>query len=282
MGTRAIVVALAAAAAIGLAGCGDDPGPSGGDGGSAGADAGRDPDAGGARDDGGGVGDDGGVGGDAGGGADAGAADGGGPVSMPCTASGSCDPFDPTSCGAQACRRGMMGAECMDVITTPLAPGEACDRPDQCPRGTMCLNFGGGFHCERMCPEGSIGFCGAGSACTGTIGDTCIQICRPIAEACDIYAQDCADPSDTCTLATNPETGAPYTGCRPAGPRGAGETCGGTDGTCGHDLICIRVDMVATCRQPCDPDASVDECPSGQACTGTARTWMVGYCADVP
>ncbi|MDQ3036682.1 MAG: hypothetical protein M3Y87_30095, partial [Myxococcota bacterium] len=202
--------------------------------------------------------------------------------SMPCTATGACDPFDPTSCGAQACRRGSMGAECMAVDAAPRAVGEACEFPEQCVAGTMCLNFGDGFHCSRMCPDGSVGFCGDGFVCTGTIGDFCVQICRPLPARCDIYAQDCADPDDTCTFATDPERELSYTGCRPAGPRGAGETCGGGSGTCGHDLVCIRIDTATSCRQPCNPDAPVDECPTGQACTGFARTWMVGYCVDAP
>lgn len=203
----------------------------------------------------------------------------GGPVSMPCTATGACDPFDRGSCGSEACRVTTMGTACGAVSATPAAEGEACAAEADCVAGTVCRAFAAGeFRCHRMCPEGSIGFCGAGAACTGTIGDACVQVCRPLAPACDIYAQDCSDAGQTCTFTSNPETGEPYTGCRPAGDRTEGQTCGGADGTCGFDLVCIRTDMVTACRQPCDPMDPTDTCPSGQACTGMARTWMVGFC----
>ncbi|WP_157069320.1 hypothetical protein [Sandaracinus amylolyticus] len=282
--TRTIVVVLAVGLAIG---CGDDDGVDRRDA-SSGIDAGSGSDAG-ASDD-ASTTIDAATSADASGGDASTSADGGtsgdatidgGLVSMPCTASGACDPFDPTSCGESACRRGASGTECRAITTPVRGAGETCTRNDECAAGTLCLNFGDGFHCERMCPEGSIGFCGDGHACSGTIGDACIRVCRPIPAPCDIYAQDCADAADTCTLATHPETRAPYTACRTAGTRARGETCGGEAGTCGHDLICIRTGDTTACRQPCDPEAAVDECTTGESCTGMARTWMVGFCAPV-
>lgn len=279
--SRWAIVAIVVAAI----GCGDGGGGGGDSGPRAdagdGLDASPGPDAGGEDAD-AGEGADGG-GGDAGIGADGstgsdGGSDGGGPVSMPCTAVGACDPFDPTSCGAQVCRTGTMGIACYDATTPAHLEGETCTAPAQCVAGTICLDFGAGFHCERMCPAGSIGACGEDRACIGTIGDECVQICRPFAEPCDIYAQDCVDPADTCTLARHPETTAPYTACRPAGPRASGQTCGGGEGACGNDLICISASGVTACRQPCDPAAVVDECATGEACTGMSRTWGVGYC----
>ncbi len=257
-----------------LVACNADPGPAAPSDGGRGADGGRGGDAG-----------DAGAPIDAGRGADGGRLDAGrdaGLVSMPCTPMGACNPFMPGACGPmQACRRGMLGAECMDVDAMPRAEGDVCDVPTQCPAGTMCLSFGAEFRCERLCAEGSIGSCGAGRVCTGTIGDVCIQVCRPAPAACDIYAQDCAGMGETCTFVRNAETNAPYTGCRPAGMRAEGQSCGGMDGQCGFDLVCVSSDGATACRQPCRPMASPDECPSGQACSGFARTWMVGYCSPV-
>ncbi len=218
---------------------------------------------------------------DAGSPADA-ATDGGLPPSMPCTATGSCDPFDPTSCPGQVCRPGTLGIACYDVAASPGAEGAPCAAPDQCMPGTLCLSFGGaGFTCQRMCARGSVGDCGAARACTGTVGDACVQVCRPLPARCDVYAQDCAAATDGCTLVTHPETGEAYTGCRPAGTRALGETCGGADGTCTRGALCIRSAGVASCRQACDATAAAPGCPMGEACTGVARTWSVGYCVPM-
>jgi hypothetical protein len=202
-----------------------------------------------------------------------------GPVSMPCTAIGPCDPFDPTSCpDGQSCQPGIGMTECVDIDADPLGLGETCTSNAQCAPGLRCLNFGDGLVCERLCPDGSIGFCGDDSACIGAIGgDMCIRVCRPIPEPCDIYAQDCSDPTDTCTLSRHPETSEPYTGCRPEGPQGLGNPCGGDDGFCQRGLICISEMGIAACRQVCGPDGAPPTCDIGE-CTGFARTWMVPYC----
>lgn len=220
------------------------------------------------------------------GGTDASASDGGtdgGPVSMPCMAAGACDPFDPSACpDGESCRPSTVGGtSCQPIIATPLGEDEPCSTPQDCAPGMLCLSFPGDaeFTCQPMCAQGSIGACSDGKACFGTIGDPCIQICRPIAPPCDIYAQDCADAADTCTFARHPETDAPYTACRPAGTQGHGDPCGGMDGTCGHSLVCIRTDMITTCRYVCDPSGGSPTCTEpGETCTGLARTWMVGYC----
>lgn len=280
---RGAAVAIAVAIWVGT-GCGGGDGGPGGPADGAVRDGGGGADA--ARADGGTVHSDGGGldgGGDAGGGAAADAGADAGPVSMPCTAEGECDPFDPESCpDGQSCRAegGSGSTACMDLIDAPKAEGEACDTPLDCGPGLLCLIFGDeGARCHRMCPEGSIGFCGSGQACLGTVGHPCIRVCRPIPEPCDIYAQDCDDPDDTCTFARNPETGEPYTGCRPAGTQGHGEPCGGDAGTCGHGLVCIREGSETTCHHVCGPDGGEPECTvSGEECTGFARSWRVPYC----
>ena len=220
--------------------------------------------------------------------ADAEPTDGGmdaGLVSMPCTAAGACDPFLVTSCPAgQLCQPAVDGGTgCITGAATLLAEGATCTFGDECTPGTLCLNFGDGFKCQRMCPAGAIGFCAGETRCFGTIGDTCIRICRPRAAPCNIYVQDCADPADTCTLATDPETGARYTGCRPAGTQGHLAACGGGAGACGHGLICINESVdggtAARCRFVCGADGGTPACTAaGEACTGFARSWSVPYC----
>jgi hypothetical protein len=204
-----------------------------------------------------------------------------GPMSMPCTAAGACDPFDPTSCGAGlGCRLNDTGmTECLPVIASPREEGSACTTSRDCQPGLVCLDFGGGFACNRMCPRGSIGFCGGEDRCFGTLGDACVQVCRPRPEPCDIYAQDCPNPADACTLASDPETRAPYTGCRPNGTVGIGGFCGGMAGSCQRGLICIREGSSSTCKQVCGPDGGTPACTAaGEVCTGFARTWGVSYC----
>jgi hypothetical protein len=196
-------------------------------------------------------------------------------------AGGACDPFDPASCpDGESCRPSTVGGtSCQPIVAAPVGEDEVCGTPQDCAPGLLCLSFGGEFTCQPMCPQGSIGACRADKACFGTIGDPCIQICRPIAPPCDIYAQDCADAADTCTFARHPETDAPYTACRPAGTQTHGDPCGGMDGTCDHSLVCIRVDGATTCRYVCDPAGGAPTCTEpGESCTGFARTWMVGYC----
>jgi hypothetical protein len=204
-------------------------------------------------------------------------------VSMPCTAAGACDPFLETSCGAgMACRPGAMGAPtaCAMLSSTVRMRGEDCTASSQCVGGTACLDFGDGLRCQELCPMGSIGDCTTGFVCTGSItgADPCIQVCRPLPERCNIYVQDCADPMDACTFASNAETGERYTGCRPAGTRTDGQPCGGTSGSCARGLVCITESGTSSCHYACDPAVMPTSCPAMQACTGTARSWGVGYC----
>lgn len=206
-----------------------------------------------------------------------------GPISMPCTAAGTCDPFDVTSCpSGQSCRPDAIGnAACQTLGTTVHAFGEVCTAGNDCAPGTLCLDFGGGLHCEQMCPMGSIGFCSGENRCNGTLassGTACIQVCRPRPIPCNIYTQDCADAAYSCAFATDPETRAPYTGCRLTGTVLAGGTCGGTAGACARGLVCINESGVTACHQVCGPDAGAPTCAAPETCTGLAHTWGVPYC----
>jgi hypothetical protein len=199
----------------------------------------------------------------------------------PCEPAGECDPFEATPCpGGDACRLSSAGTECRAVTGTPeLEVGEACPLfadADRCEAGTMCLDFGEGLACHRLCPAGSIGACGSASACLpDVVGDECIGVCRPLAEPCDILAQDCADPDDTCAPASNPETGARYTGCRAAGPRAVTQSCGGGSGSCNHGLACLS----GICRQVCDPEGGEPSCTvPGHECTATSSSYGFSYC----
>lgn len=199
----------------------------------------------------------------------------------PCMAAGACDPFDPTSCGTMACRPSATGTVCEAVSSTPASLGMPCLHANDCEPGLVCLTFStaDGPICHQMCPAASIGACSAGYVCTGTFGDGCVNVCRPLPLPCDIYAQDCASTTDTCTLVRNAETGMPYTGCRPAGTQDEGMPCGGSAGACGHALICIGTGVgTAACRQVCDSTVTPDTCIAPAACTGLAPTWGVHYC----
>lgn len=203
------------------------------------------------------------------------------PDAGPCVASGACDPFDPTSCGTMACRPSATGTMCAAIGATPVGIGHSCLRDSDCEAGLACLNFSvaEGALCHRMCPAHSVGACDTGYVCTGTFGDTCINACRPLPVACDIYAQDCPNATDTCTLVRNAETTVPYTGCRPAGTQDEGMPCGGSAGSCGHALICVATPGApATCRQVCDPTRTPTLCLGTEVCTGLATTWGVHYC----
>jgi hypothetical protein len=206
-----------------------------------------------------------------------------GPVSMPCTPTGSCNPFDPSPCpSGQKCRVLDTGTQCADLTATPpLGVGDTCTLDTQCGPGLWCVSFGDGFSCRTMCAAGSIGECGPDAACTGAVGaEACVRVCRPIAARCDIYTQDCAVATEACTFATHPETGERYTGCRPEGTLTVGETCGGAAGACARGLVCIASGGASSCRQVCGgADGGVPTCTvSGESCTGLARSWGVPYC----
>ncbi len=203
-----------------------------------------------------------------------------GPVSMPCTPSGECDPFmDDTGCeDGQVCIVAAGGTECRDA-GDGLALGEVCTQRNDCAPGLMCVRVGeGDATCQAMCAAGSIGQCEGEARCFGNVGDACVQFCRPRSPSCDIYTQDCAGVDEACTLVTDPETDERYTGCRPAGEKAQGETCGGDDGNCEAGLVCIRRDGTSTCHEVCDADAGETCSEASEVCEGVSSSWRVTYC----
>jgi hypothetical protein len=214
-------------------------------------------------------------------GAGASTSDGSGePVSMPCTAAGACDPFDPTSCGPKVCAVGLDGnTACVAGAASPKGLGAACATRTECAGGLDCVTIGTdpAPTCQRMCPRGSIGFCGGEYRCTNFIVG-CIQYCRLRDAPCDIYAQDCAGAGMACTLSVDGETGARYTGCRPAGTAARGDRCD-QGATCGKGLVCVREGGVSTCRQVCTGDGGGVPClAAGETCSGVTSTYQISFC----
>jgi hypothetical protein len=202
----------------------------------------------------------------------------------PCTPSGACDPFAMSGCAsAQTCRPTGSGSMCQTLNSPNLAAGAACPATaDQfsCTPGTLCTDFGDGPKCHKMCRRDTVGKCPSGQACIGMIaGESCVSLCEPIPAPCDPIAQNCPSANDTCTFASNPETGEAYMGCRPIGTRTLGQTCGGTIGTCGHAQVCLASSGMSTCRQLCDPAAKANPCTeTGKKCTGTSTLYGISFC----
>jgi hypothetical protein len=200
-------------------------------------------------------------------------------VSMPCVAPGACDPFSPTACGAELCAVGLDGnTTCIAGTGALKGPGATCTTRNECADGLDCVRLGDdpGTTCQRMCPRGSIGFCGGELRCTDFIVG-CIQYCRPRDLPCDIYAQNCADPGKACALSVDGETGVRYTGCRPAGTAARGDRCEAV--TCGKGLLCVRDAGISTCRQICTGDGGALPCQAaGETCSGLTSTYQITYC----
>jgi hypothetical protein len=200
-------------------------------------------------------------------------------VSMACTAPGACDPFASTACGAQVCRVGQDGnTACVPAAATLKPAGGACTFTNDCDDGLDCVQIGDdpGFTCQRTCPKGSLGFCGGDLRCTSFFVG-CVQFCRPRDVPCDIYAQNCADPTRACSTSVDSETGERYTGCRPAGPGARGDRCDAA--ACGKGLICVREAGVSTCRQVCTGDGGAVPCTgAGETCSGVTSTYQITYC----
>lgn len=202
------------------------------------------------------------------------------PDSGTCLPPGDCDPFVMDGCpDGQVCVRRDTGRTECRMATDMAGIGEPCARMEDCVPGSMCVNVDGEATCHQTCPGGSVGRCPAEERCSGSIGDDCVLFCRLRPLECDIYAQDCADPDDACTFATDPETDDRYTGCRPAGPNGLGEECGSAEGFCQEGFVCIRREGMSTCHEVCDAEEPTVMCSdSGETCTGLSTGWMVTYC----
>jgi hypothetical protein len=204
-------------------------------------------------------------------------------ISMPCTATGTCDPFIAGICPVgEGCLVGASGTACTMLTSTVAAVGAACTASNGCEPGSTCLDYGDGLRCHRMCPEGSIGFCGTGATCSGTFGDACVRVCRPLPTRCDIYAQDCADAALACVLVENLETGERYTGCRAPGTLAEGALCGGGMGACAEGLVCVTLSSVSACRRVCREDGTAPTCTAPETCTGRTGGWGVTFCRTPP
>jgi hypothetical protein len=195
-------------------------------------------------------------------------------------AAGACDPFVPTACGAKVCAVQLDGnTACVTAAATLKGLGATCTLGTECAGGLDCVQIGAdpGPTCQRRCPKGSIGFCGGEARCTDFIVG-CIQFCVARDLPCNIYLQNCADAAKACSLSVDSETGARYTGCRPAGTGARGDRCD-QGGTCGKGLLCVRESGVSTCRQICSPSGGSLPClAAGETCSGLTSTYQVTYC----
>ena len=200
-------------------------------------------------------------------------------IPMSCAPAGDCDPFGPDPCPlGEVCVLGPSGLTRCRLATSAAELGEPCARAEDCLPGLLCVNVAGVSSCHRACAAGSVGACAGEERCIGSIGHDCVRFCRARPRPCDIYRQDCPDPGDSCTFAVDPETGEHYTGCRAAGSRRHGESCGADD-RCVAGYVCIRRDGAAACHEVCDPMATEDTCTTaGEVCEGVSSTWRVGYC----
>lgn len=204
-------------------------------------------------------------------------------ISMPCAATGTCDPFLAGSCPVgEGCLVGASGTECTALTAAPAAIGAACTVANDCEPGATCLDYGAGLRCHRMCPDGSIGFCGAGETCSGSFGDACVHVCRALPARCDIYAQDCTDPALSCVLFENVETGERFTACRAPGTLAEGAACGSGLGACVEGLVCVTLAGASSCHRVCREDGSAPTCAAPETCTGRTGGWGVTFCRTPP
>lgn len=198
-----------------------------------------------------------------------------------CGVPGSCDPLGANTCpGGQACRLASGQAACAAIAGTAIAAGQACQVSEQCDHGLVCINLGEGARCTALCRAGSQGTCGDGAACSlELLGQSCARLCAPLARPCDIYSASGCAAGQKCGLARNPESGARYTGCIPAGPGQIGTLCT-ADGQCAPGTICVGTGTgESRCHQVCAPGGGAPAClVSGQTCSGTSMLWNVAYC----
>jgi hypothetical protein len=72
------------------------------------------------------------------------------------------------------------GAFCLQTKATTVSDGSKCIVPQDCARGSTCLEFHGGYRCYRMCaPARAEQECGAGVVCTvlGNVGPEEVGAC---------------------------------------------------------------------------------------------------------
>lgn len=193
-----------------------------------------------------------------------------------------CDPL------AQDCEKGKCvptpgtgTATCLQ-LGEQRAVGQACDSITQCVKGSHCalLPDETVSVCRAMCDRSATtDTCAAPTTCAATLSSG-VGLCAAPPTACDIYLNDCA--AGDCVVMQNPESGGVGTFCGQAGPRKAGEACGGAAGECEAGNICVlRADQtVSTCQPVCRnaEDGPIRACPQNSACTGTAAASGVTFC----
>lgn len=112
---------------------------------------------------------------------------------------------------------------------------------------------------------------GEGYGNDGTLSCSSCQFQQGTCQGCSVFAQDCPNGADSCTLA-----GGGDMGCAPPGPATEGQSCDSV--SCAESNVCIS-DGVGplTCRQVCHVGGE-PSCPSGYSCAGIVDYDEVGAC----
>jgi hypothetical protein len=74
----------------------------------------------------------------------------------------------------------LTGTPASCVAAGPLAEGDACSSPLDCPANTSCFDFGAGPACVALCDGSSVGLpCGASGTCTAQGADYGVCVAAP-------------------------------------------------------------------------------------------------------
>ncbi len=186
-----------------------------------------------------------------------------------CTAGG-CDIFE-QDCQAADETCHYVGGVRTCAPAGDVSAGGACGSSDDCGPGMFCDPLG---RCKRYCSDTNP--CAAGYECLtvyqalDTPHEDIFYACE---EQCDLIANDCANPSDTC-IVWNADTA--YTMCAPPGVKAQGEQCTAQPYAtqCQAGLVCGAEIGAGSCAKPC---TSESPCVGGD-CVFAFET--NGYCVD--
>lgn len=192
-------------------------------------------------------------------GADAGASDTGQPP-MECNA------VDNTGCGNMSCLwvGGALGVQCRMEVQPPAGHEEPCNTQlYNCRAGYACILFQGEMappRCRKVCRTGSNADCAnlMGSNPDGYRCGLTLDRNRSLG-LCEAIVPECLPFNDMCDQGNYCEFTGGRLVCVPPGTPARGAAC--PINRCQAGSICITLDNMALCREPCDPDNPA--CTSG-------------------